>query len=87
MFVITKSQKCPMCGVLISSSASNLKKQRATELALEKLSYFMFTHWRKGDKCKDEFKLYDENLKEYLRPKFITASLRLYKNIVGYING
>jgi hypothetical protein len=47
----------------------------------------MFTHWRKGDKCKDEFKLYDENLKEYLRPKFITASLRLYKNIVGYING
>ena len=87
MFSITKLEYCPMCGMIIHGHGSNQNKKNATEIAFDDLIKNRYLHYKIGLNCKDEFKMYEDDLKDYLRPKYLQFGFRIIKKIVAYING
>ncbi len=84
MFIIYKNESCAMCGGKLHVSGSGRKKEKATQNAQYNLNKIIYAHrMNKNNRCYLEHKLYEKNLKEYLRPNILK---RVLAHIINNIN-
>lgn len=78
MYLITKNEYCTMCRKRFYGHGSGKNKRLASQMALSDAITNLYLHLKENKFCGEEFKMYEKNLKDYLRPKWITSIVNIF---------